>query len=268
MKTVWAAQSHPLLQVWLCITSQLLAQMKNGHHAWPKAGLFTRSVTVMPVICRAWQGVERYCCTVFWVANLPNWAEIIPFGQRKCWGMNNVRFQNHLSSGLSTLRPPSLLLFSPANTGSLTFYCFWMVFLWGNAVLTSKFCSIFIQLISKTCFVAFNIHARWFIKPQCIVQVLSLLYFSKTYPQYIMKIYWFGNVWMVLLQLSTLDSLGVYWLPNAPLLSRASFSKEEMLSCLIQQIASQEHTPQGMKYSKFSHQVLSQIFNQYNIFIE
>ncbi|KAK3890033.1 hypothetical protein Pcinc_005997 [Petrolisthes cinctipes] len=49
-------------------------------------------------------------------------------------------------------------------------------------------------------------------------------------------------------KLSTLDSLGVYWLPNAALLSLGSYSKEEMLSCLIQQIASQQHIPQGMKY--------------------
>lgn len=35
--------------------------MKNGHHVWQKAGLFTRSVTVMPVRCvghgREWRDI-------------------------------------------------------------------------------------------------------------------------------------------------------------------------------------------------------------------
>ncbi|KAK8753079.1 hypothetical protein OTU49_002398 [Cherax quadricarinatus] len=49
-------------------------------------------------------------------------------------------------------------------------------------------------------------------------------------------------------KLNSLDSLGIYWNPNAELLSELNQSKEKTVQCLTSLIAAQEHLPQGMKY--------------------
>ncbi|XP_042203320.1 vacuolar protein sorting-associated protein 13-like isoform X2 [Homarus americanus] len=49
-------------------------------------------------------------------------------------------------------------------------------------------------------------------------------------------------------KLNSLDGLGIYWNPNAELLSEMNQPKEKMIQCLTDLIAYQDHLPQTMKY--------------------
>lgn len=52
-------------------------------------------------------------------------------------------------------------------------------------------------------------------------------------------------------QLNTLDCLGIYWNPDATLVTQNGNDKSEMIKCLKELITSQDYIPQGMNYSKW-----------------